>query len=115
MTGSVEASYTIRGPVVPASDELTNPVQKVCSEGGSNSIGCVTTGLAEPNGIYQGHTNDHLAVLSSGALLKFEGQYQVSDQPFTVKTPKSISINGNGAISHTDTSKSANGIIPKRG
>lgn len=116
LSGSVEASYTIRGPVVPAGDEVSNPSQIACKhfphqdgEGGCES-GVIA--LAEPNGIYQHDTNDHLAILESGALLRFEGQYQVSDQPFVIKTPATISINSAAEVSKTDLSKTEGGILP---
>lgn len=112
MTGSVEASYTIRGPVEPAGDELTNPDQLTCTD--SEHGACGVIGLAEPNGIYEHDTNDHIARLTDGALLRFEGQYQVSDQPFTVKTPETISVNGNAEISHTNLADTKGGTLPPR-
>lgn len=116
-SGTVEGTYTIRGPVVPASDQVTNPTQQIChhNTGNGGEENCDTVGLAEPNGTYAGNTNDHLAVLSSGALFRFEGNYQVSDQPFTIKTPATISINSSAPISTTDTSKTRGGIVPPKG
>lgn len=114
--GSVEASYTIRGPVESEDDELTNPLKKECESWGKENAGggCVATALAESNGIYEHQTNDHIAILADGALLRFEGNYQTSDQPFTVKTPETISVNSNAAISSTNLNDSANGFVPKR-
>lgn len=112
MTGSVEATYTIRGPVEPASDEVTNPNQVICI--GESHSGCGPVGLAEPNGVYEHPGNDHIARLVSGALLKFEGQYQTSDQPFTIKTPETLTINSNAPITHTDLSKTEGGVLPPK-
>lgn len=115
LSGSVEATYTIRGPVVPASDQVTNPTQQICHGGSNGDANCDALGLAEPNGTYAGNTDDHLAVLSSGALLRFEGNYQVSDQPFTVKTPETLTINSSAPISATDLTKTRRGILPPKG
>lgn len=118
MSGSVEATYTIKGPVVPAGDEVSNPEQIACKhfphQDGEGGCEPGVIALAEPNGIYQHDTNDHLAILESGALLRFEGQYQVSDQPFTVKTPTTIAIDGSAPISKTDLTKTEKGVIPTR-
>lgn len=114
LSGSVEASYTIQGPVENVSDQVTNPEQQVCHGGSNGEANCDTIGLAEPNGIYPGGSDDHIAILSSGAILRFEGQYQPSDQPFTVKSPVAISIDGSAPISKTDLSKTLNGKIPTR-
>jgi|ERR1700729_1051671 len=116
-TGSVVASFTARGPVEPASDELTNPEQKECESWGEKNDGggCATIGLAEPNGVYQHPGNEHIARLTDGALYRFEGSYAQSDQPFEVKTPESIAINGSAPISSTDLTKSAGGTLPPKG
>lgn len=117
MTGNVLGYYTIRGPVVPASDQVTNPTQVVCQHfRGMGEKDCAqgTVGLAEPNGIYAGNTNDHLAVSTSGAIVRWEGWYQVSDQPFTLKAPVTLSLNESVAPSHTDLSTSAGGKTPPR-
>lgn len=115
MTGSVITSFTARGPVEPASDELTNPSQLTCGEGGKENYSCGAIGLAEPNGVYQHPGNEHIARLTDGAMYRFEGDYVQSDQPFTVKTPESISVNGSAPISHTDLSKSEHGTVPPKG
>lgn len=109
-TGTVEGSYTIRGPVVPLSDQVTNPYQEVCR--GEHGEGCAAVGLAEPNGIYQGASNDHIAILTTGAILKWEGPYQTSDQPFIVRTPATVSINENAPVTSTDLSKTQGGLRP---
>ncbi len=115
-TGSVEGSYTIRGPVVAASDQVTSPTQLYCQvSSGEAPNGCGVVGLAEPNGVYTGNTNDHIAVLTTGAILRWEGPYQVSDQPFTVRTPAVLNVNESAPISHTDLSKSEGGKVPPKG
>ena len=116
--GSVITSFTTRGPVEPAGDELTNPTQKVCSSWGEHNDGggCVALGLAEPNGVYT-HPGgeEHVARLTDGAIYRFSGYYAQSDQPFTVKTPESIQVNASAPISHTNLSKSQGGTLPPRG
>jgi hypothetical protein len=114
MTGSVEASYTIRGPVENEDDQVTNPQQAACDDSG-DSAGCVSIGLAEPNGIYTGASDDHIAILTDGAILRFEGQFQTSDQPFTIHTPVTLTENANAPISKTDLSKTVHGVIPAKG
>lgn len=117
-TGQALGNYTIRGPVVPASDQVTNPTQLICQHFRANgNSGCdsATVGLAEPNGIYPGNTNDHLAITTSGAILRWDGFYQVSDQPISLKTPVTLSLNENVAPSHTDLSTSTGGKLPPRG
>jgi hypothetical protein len=113
MNGNPTGYYTIRGPVENVSDQVTNPNQLVCNHFPHNN-GCDAgvIGLAEPNGIYPGQSNDHLAVLTDGAILRWEGQYQTSDQPFKpIQTP-SVAINENAPISGTDTTKSQGGLRP---
>lgn len=118
-TGSVVASFTTRGPVEPASDEVTNPSQISCKhfahQDGEGGCEPGVIGLAEPNGVYQHPGNEHIARLSDGAMYRFEGSYAQSDQPFEVKTPESIAINGSAPISHTNLETSVGGKQPPRG
>jgi len=115
MTGSVEASYTIRGPVENVSYQVTNPQQQICNGGSSGDRNCDTVGLAEPNGIYPGNSDDHIAILVSGGILRFEGDYQTSDQPFTIHTPSILTVNASAPISPTNTANAIGGKIPPRG
>ena len=71
-------------------------------------------GLAEPNGIYPGQSQDHLAILTDGAILRWDGPYQTSDQPFKVIQTPTLAINENAAITPTDTSKTVGGRVPPR-
>lgn len=112
-TGSVEGSYTIRGPVENVSDQVTNPQQVRCVYYRSTPS-CHTIGLAEPNAIYPGPSADHIAILVSGGILRFEGFFQTSDQPFTIKTPETITIDGKAPITSTDLSKTQGGKLPPR-
>lgn len=115
LNGNPTGYYTIRGPVENVSDQVTNPDQLVCNHFPHNS-GCDSgvIGLAEPNGVYPGSSNDHIAVLTDGAILRWEGDFQTSDQPFKpIQTP-TVSINENAQISTTDTSKTTGGKVPPR-
>lgn len=115
MTGSVISTHTIRGPVENVSDQVTNPEQQVCAGGSGGERNCDTVGLAEPNGIYPGVSDDHIAILASGGILRFGAFFETSDQPFTVHTPTAITINATAPITATDTSKTVGGKIPPRG
>lgn len=114
MNGNPTGYYTIRGPVENASDQVTNPAQQICAGGSSGAKNCDTIGLAEPNGIYPGASQDHIAILTDGAILRWEGQYQTSDQPFKILQTPTLSINETAPISATDTSKSSGGKVPPR-
>lgn len=113
-SGAIESTYTIQGPVVSEGDEVSNPLQQVCAGGESGNKNCDTIGLAEPNGTYPHGGGAWEAILTSGALLKFYGYYQVSDQPFTVKTPEILSINASAPISHTNASLTKNAVVPTK-
>lgn len=114
MNGSPTGYYTIRGPVENLSDEVTNPVQQACAGGSNGEKNCDTVGLAEPNGIYPGQTADHVAILTDGAILRWEGQFQTSDQPFKPISTPTVSINEDAQISNTDLSKTAGGKVPPK-
>lgn len=114
MNGNPTGYYTIRGPVENLSDQVTNPQQQVCNGGGQGDRNCDSIGLAEPNGIYPGTTQDHVAILTDGAILRWDGQYQTSDQPFKVIQTPSLSINESATISTTDLSKTTGGKVPPR-
>lgn len=116
--GQPYAQYTTRGAPQPAGDQITNPQQLYCQHvGGGSNIpdGCGTVGLPEPNGVHQGGATDsYVAILTSGAVIRFPGDTaHISDQPFNIKGAVNLQINENAPISHTDTSKSTGGFVPK--
>ena len=115
MNGNPTGYYTIRGPVENVSDQVTNPQQLVCNHFPHNN-GCDSgvIGLAEPNGIYPGQSQDHLAILTDGAILRWDGQYQTSDQPFKVIQTPTLAINETAQITATDTTKTKGGLVPPR-
>jgi hypothetical protein len=114
LNGTPTGYYTIRGPVENVSDQVTNPTQQVCQGGSNGEKNCDAIGLAEPNGIYPGSSQDHIAILTDGAILRWEGPYQTSDQPFKVLQTPTVSINETAAISATNLSKTVGGKIPPR-
>lgn len=114
LNGSPLGQYTIRGPVENVSDQVTNPQQQICNGGGNGDRNCDTVGLAEPNGIYPGVSNDHIAILTDGAILRFEGSFETSDQPFKLTTPVQLQINETAPITSTDVTKTVGGKVPPR-
>jgi hypothetical protein len=114
LDGTPYAHFTTRGAPQPAGDQVTNPVQQVCAGGSNGDKNCDTVGLPEPNGVHQGANNDgYVAILTTGAMIRFGSNAVISDQPFTTKTPVRLSIDETQAISHTDTSKTTGAIVPK--
>lgn len=115
LSGSPYMHFTTRGAPQPAGDQITNPVQLSCQHNPGNAPdGCGTVGLAEPNGVHQSSgSTGYVAVLTTGAVTRFECGCVISDQPFDTKTPVQLSINENAQISHTDPSVAVGGVIPK--
>lgn len=114
LDGTPYAHFTTRGAPQPAGDQVTNPVQQVCAGGSNGEKNCDTIGLPEPNGVHQGASNDgYVAILTTGAMIRFGSSAVISDQPFATKTPVRLSIDETQAISHTDASKTTGAIIPK--
>lgn len=106
LDGTPIASYTIRGPVTSTNDQVTNPTQIVRDH---------EIPLAEPNAIYQGdHGEEHVAVLTSGAVFKFVSNYIVSDQPSHITQKPKLTLNENAAISHTDLGVTDGGTRPPK-
>jgi hypothetical protein len=115
LDGTPYQTETIRGPVSSSSDEVTNPNQLDCEHnGGSRPDGCGTVGLAEPNGVYQGPDDSHFAILASGGIFKWQGNYVTSDTPFKIQTPVKLSLNETAGPSHTDLNDTQDGKVPPK-
>lgn len=108
LDGTPYATYEIKGPVSSTNDQVTNPVQR---SGGSGAV----IGQAEPDGTYSGdHQNEHVAITTSGAVVKWVGYYVTQDQPFVIKIPIRLQANESVRPTKTDLGKSQGGRIPGR-
>lgn len=119
LDGTPYAQYTIKGPVSSTNDEVTNPQELTCRKisvsNGDDKWPCGAVSLAEPDGTYSGdHGPEFVAILATGAVLKFSGNYVVSDQPNKIKTPVKFSIDESVAPSDTDLSRSSGGKVPEK-
>lgn len=117
MTGQVLDHFTTQGAPQPAGDQVTNPLQQTCATHIHGHAGnCDTIGLAEPNGVHQGQSNDgYVAILTTGAMKRFScgAVYcDISDQPENVQSKPVLTINESAPISATDASKTDGAIIP---
>lgn len=115
LDGTPYMHFDTRGAPQPAGDQVTNPSQLYCAHNpGRAPDGCGTIGLPEPNGVHQGTADQtYIAVLSTGAIMRFTCGCVISDQPFTTKTPIKLSIDETQAISHTDPNTVTGAVVPR--
>lgn len=113
LNGAPYAHFTIKGQVSSMATSQTNFTQVVCPiDDDSSGVGCGTTGQAEANGVYQGADDGHFAFTTSNAEIEWDGNFLVSDQPFTIKAPVQLSLDESVAPSPTDLSHVAGGELP---
>lgn len=113
MNGQPYAHFTIKGQVSSMATSQTNFTQVECPINDQNSgVGCGSVGQPEANGIYQGPDDGHFAFTTSGAEIEWNGNFLVSDQPFTIKAPVQLQLNENVAPSPTDLSHVSGGELP---
>ena len=99
-TGSVISNYTIKGKVSSLNSLLTTPDQLVSPNGGqcgmvgaSTSLTCYNVASPDLDGSYGKNPDGVFFFTVEGNMIEWSGKYLYSEQPMTLTTPATLSVN----------------------